>query len=130
VTTPRNALQREGDDRDGSVLQRRQVGKITRGIFNLIGDALYPLLSGAQTDQDVIRAFEKTAPGDGREFMPALASLVLQVAHGGHFPKRREAQVNFLADSLAACGQASAGHSRDIWQRERLKEKTAHHIIR
>jgi len=105
-------------------------GNNYRGIFNLIWDALYPLLSVAQTDQDIIRAFEKTAPGGGREFMPTLASLVLQVIHARNFPKRRQAQVNFMADSLAAYGQVSARRSRDICQRERLKEKKAHHIIR
>jgi len=105
-------------------------GNNYRGIFNLIWDALYPLLSVAQTDQDVISAFEKAAPGYVREFMPALAPLVLQVIHARNFPKRRQAQVNFTADSLAAYGQVSARRSRDICQRERLKEKKAHHIIR
>lgn len=105
-------------------------GNNYRGIFNFIWDALYPLLLAAQTDQDVIRAFENAAPGGGREFMPALASLVLQVIHARNFPKRRQAQVNFMADSLAAYGQVSARRSRDICQRERLKEKKAHHIIR
>lgn len=105
-------------------------GNNYRGIFNLIWDALYPLLSVSQTDEDVIRAFEQAAPGYVREFMPARASLVLQVIHARNFPKRRQAQVNFMADSLAAYGQVSARRSRDICQRERLKEKKAHHIIR
>lgn len=101
-----------------------------RGILNLVWDGLYPLLSVAQTDQDVIRAFEEGAPGYVREFMPALASFVLQVIHARNFPKRRQAQVNFVANSLAAYGQVSARRSRDICQRERLKENRAHHIIR
>lgn len=101
-----------------------------RGIFNLVWDALYPLLSVSQTDEDVIRAFEQAAPGYFRQFMPALASLVLQVIHARNLPKRRQPQINFIADSLAAYGQVSARRSRDICQRERLKENKAHHILR
>lgn len=131
---PSNSLdtyaQKRGRGRPQWVNPSETVGRGNnyRGIFNLIWDALYPLLSAAQTDQDVIQAFEKTA--SGREIMPALASLVLEVVHARNFPKRRQAQVNFMADSLAAYGHVSARRSRDICQRERLKEKHTHHIIR
>ena len=39
------------------------------------------------------------------------------------------AQINFLADSLAALGEITARSSRDVCARERAKAKRAHHIL-
>ena len=100
-----------------------------RGIFNQIWDRLWPSLSQAQTESDVIKAFEQDGQPYAREFVPALASVVLAVIREPSFPKRRKARINFLADSLAAYGWVSPRRSRDICHRERAKEKHAHHII-
>ncbi len=45
-------------------------------------------------------------------------------------PLRREAQINFLADSLAGRGLVSPRRSRDICAQERATEKRRHRIIR
>ncbi len=101
-----------------------------RGIFSIVWGALYPLLSKAQTEEEVIRSFEEGAGSYSRQFMPKFAPLVLKVLRGRTFPKKATTQANFMADSLAAYGDVSARRSRDICQRERLKEDKAHHIIR
>jgi len=64
--------------------------------------------------------------------MPALAGPVLQVIRERHFPTRRKAQANFMADSLAAYGWVSPRRSRDICrqQRARQRRKSPHHILR
>ena len=103
-----------------------------RGIFNQLWEKLWPPLSQAQSEQDVISAFEQFAQPYTREFMPALAGKVLKVIREPYFPTRRKAQANFLADSLAAYGWVSPRRSRDICRQERLKHrpKSPHHIIR
>lgn len=100
-----------------------------RGIFNIVWKTLYPLLSKAQTEEDVIRSFEEGAGSYSRHFMPKFAPLVLKVLRERTFPKKGTTQANFMADSLAAYGDVSARRSRDICQRERLKEDKTHHII-
>jgi hypothetical protein len=102
-------------------------GEILAGLW----DVLWPLLQKAQTDQDVIDAFEKNATLDTREFVPNLASLIFRVLRERKFPKRRrEAQIKFLADSIAGLGYLAPRSSRDICEKERAREKRAHHIIR
>jgi hypothetical protein len=95
-----------------------------------VWDRLWPLLSSAQTEDEVIKAFQEGASPYDRELMPALASLVLKVVHEAKFPKRREAQINFLADSLAGVGWVTPRRSRNICEQERAKEKSTHEIIR
>jgi hypothetical protein len=103
-----------------------------RGILNQVWDRLWPLLEQAQTEEDVIRAFDERASMYAREFMPALAGLVLEVLRSRRFPERREPQINFLADSLAGRGWVRPRRARDICTRERAKEhpKSTHKIIR
>jgi hypothetical protein len=101
-----------------------------RGIFNLVWKTLYPLLSKAQTEEEVIRSFEEGAGAYSRQFMPNRAALVLKILRERTFPKKDTTQANFMADSLAAYGDVSPRRSRDVCQRERLKENKTHHIIR
>lgn len=101
-----------------------------RRILNGVWERLWPLLSEAQTEEAVKKAFQEGATPYDREFMPYLAALVLRVVHDPKFPKRRAAQINFLADSLAGWGRTSPRRSRDICEQERAKERRAHHIIR
>ena len=87
-----------------------------------------PLLR-ATSEEEVIEAFGKGTSYQ-REFKP-VAPLILEVLRDPDFPKRnREAQINFLADSLAAFGEVSPRRSRDICAKARTQEKHAHHIIR
>lgn len=98
-----------------------------RLIFSQIGDTVRNELLTAQTKEAVIQAFERTAYQ--REF-ESLAALILKVLREPDFPKRdREAQIGFLGDSLAARGELTPRTSRDICQRERLRQERAHHII-
>ena len=98
-------------------------------IFSHIWDVVGVSLLAANTKEEVTKALELTHYKD--EFA-AIASLLLQVLHDPKFPKRREAQINFLGDSLAARGSVSPRRSRDICEQERAKEraKSRHKIIR
>ncbi len=98
-------------------------------IFSQIWDVVGGSLLGAKRMEDVIKALE---PTHYKEEFATIASLVLQVLHDPKFPKRREAQINFLGDSLAGRGLISPRRSRDICEQERAKEraKSRHRIIR
>ncbi len=98
--------------------------------FGQVWKRLWPRLSHAQTDQDVIDAFVAEAQPYAPNFMPGLANLVTRVLRDPKFPKRHEAQIVFLADSLAGLSYVTPRSSRDICQRERIRVKRAHHIIR
>ena len=92
-----------------------------RGILPLIWKELETPLLMAQTDDDVVKAFQIAQPG-GNEFT-SLAPLILQVVKDPKFPKRQKARINFLADSVAGVGLVTARSSRDICAKER-KERT------
>lgn len=101
-----------------------------RFILEQVWDKLWPALSRALTDQEVVDAFFENACPYAQEFVPALANLIFRVLRESKFPKRRKAQVVFLADSLAGLGLVAPRSSRDICQQDRTKEKRAHRIIR
>ncbi len=101
-----------------------------RFIFNQVWDRLWPKLSRALTDQEVVDAFLEGANPYAQDFVPAHANLVFRVLHEPKFPKWREARIGFLADSLAGLGYVAPRSSRDICQKERMREKRAQHIIR
>jgi hypothetical protein len=102
-------------------------------IFDQVWDRLWPLLAESQSEAEVIAAFQGAAsPYDG-QFLPWIGKLALQVLREPKFPKRRSAQIDFFAESLAAVGVVTPRRSRDICAQERVKEKLAqlaHHIIR
>jgi hypothetical protein len=89
---------------------------------------LTPPLLGAQTEDDVIKAFQIAVPG-GTEFTPH-AELILKIVRDPKFPKRRQARINFLADSLAGLGLVTPRRSRDICANERAIVESTHHILR
>jgi hypothetical protein len=101
-----------------------------RFIFAQVWDRLWPPLSNAQTEEDVTKAFQEGGSPYAQEFVPSLAHLILKVLRDPKFPKRREAQINFLADSLAGVGWIAPRYSRDLCEQERAKQARAHHIIR
>jgi len=102
-----------------------------RGILPRIWNELGPPLLQAQTEDDVVKAFQIAQPG-GNEFT-SLAPLILKVVRDPKFPKRQQARINFLADSVAGVGQVTPRRSRDICAKDR-KERTvleqAPHILR
>jgi len=100
-----------------------------RGILDNVWDRLSPLLLRAETEEDVVRAFQQEGQPYDREFIP-LASLVLKVVKDKDFPKRRTAQINFFSDSSAGLDLVTPRRSRDICREEREKTKRTHHIIR
>lgn len=100
-----------------------------RYYLHQVWERLWPPLSRATSDQEIIDAFVENAQPYAREFVPAMANLIFRVLHEKKFPKRRETQINFLADSLAALGMVKPRTSRDICERERTRKKRAHHIV-
>jgi len=104
-----------------------------RMIFGQVWDRLWPLLSNADSEEAVIRAFQDGAQPYSQNFVPGLTALTLAVLREPRFPQRREPQINFLADSLAGVGVVSPRRSRDICAQWKAKEKQAeraHRIIR
>src|SRR5439155_18346422 len=85
-------------------------------------------LLAVKTESDVIGAFQDVRPDDN-EFTPH-AALIFRILKDSKFPKRQQARINFLADSLAGSGQVSPRRSRDICTQERARAKRANHIIR
>ena len=85
----------------------------------------------AGTREDVIASFEDAEIGGYALDLVTLADLILKVLQDPDFPKRkREAQINFLADSIGALGEVTPRSSRDICERERARIKRVHQIIR
>jgi hypothetical protein len=99
-----------------------------RGILDHVWASLWPSLSQAQSEEDVLKALKNTWAYEA-EFTPSVP-LILTLLKDPNFPERRQARINFLADSLASLGLVSPRRSRDICARERAKEKRTHHIIR
>ncbi len=104
-------------------------GENFHDILDQVWERLWPLLSGAQAEEDVTKAFQKGARPYDREFVPSLSNLILKVLRERKFPKRRDARITFLADSLAGVGRIAPRYSRDICQKERARKKRTHHIL-
>ena len=101
-----------------------------RGVLAEVWDRLWPLLSNAQNEEEVTRAFQNGANPYDSYFVPGLSGLTLRVLHEPTLPKRRVPLQNFLADSLAGVGVVTPRRSRDICSQERENRKAAHHILR
>ena len=78
-----------------------------RWILNQVWDRLWPLLSKAQTEEEVIKAFQEGASPYDSWFVPALAALVLQV-----LGVERRAQQPVLDAVTDAVGNRDAGRRR------------------
>lgn len=101
-----------------------------RGILDQVWDRLWPLLSKAQSEEDVTKAFQDGARPYDQTFVPGLSALTLQVLRESTLPKRPKPLQRFLADSLAGVGVVTPRRSRDICAQERENKKGAHHILR
>jgi hypothetical protein len=91
-------------------------------------NALGALLLAADTQENVIKAFQTVLPGNN-EFPPH-AELILKILKDRNFPKRQKARINFLADSLAGLGSVTPRRSRDICAEERSADAERHQILR
>jgi hypothetical protein len=101
-----------------------------RQVFDLFWQHVWPDLSKATTQQDVIQSFSRPEVGGYALDLIRLADLILLVVTDQQFPKhKREAQINFLADSIAAYGVVTPRSSRDICERERARINRVHRIL-
>jgi hypothetical protein len=102
--------------------------KMLAGVWSKLSG---PLLA-AETEEQIVAAFENCAQPYANEFVPRLASDVLALTRDRGFPKRAKAQIGFLADSLPGRPQITARTSRDICAKHRAIERTKspHRIIR
>jgi hypothetical protein len=102
-----------------------------RWVFGQIWDRVGPRLVKAETRDDVLASFREAEIGGYELEFVRMADLMLQIVQDSDFPKsRREAQINFLADSLGGEGAVTPRSSRDICARERARIQNAHKIIR
>jgi hypothetical protein len=88
-------------------------------------------LLAARGAAGVKRALNLGPPYAQQQF-EALIDLTLQVLREPAFPKRQKAQLDFLADSLAARGEVTPRRSRDICgeQRAMKRARSPHKIVR
>jgi len=77
-------------------------------------------------------AFEEHGKSYAHNFVPERVSDVFLLIRRRKFPKRKKAQINFLADLLGGRPDSSLRRSRDICEEERAKQrrKSRHKIIR
>jgi len=103
-----------------------------RGIFESIWNDLREPVLGAITEDEVTEAFEKHAGPYAGEFVPLLSSVILEVIRHPKFPKRRRAQIIFVANSLAGLKRLTPRRSRDIVAQELSKQRARqkHRILR
>ena len=101
-----------------------------RYIFNQVWDRLWPLLKEARTEQQVEAALSSAASTYYNKSEIWQSELVLRILRDRKFPKTRDAQVNFFADSLAALGEITPRYSRDVCAKERARKKREHHVLR
>lgn len=103
-----------------------------RTIFGEVWDKLGEPFLKTTSEAEVVQAFEAHAPQYAHEFVPSLVRLISEVVHHPRFPKRREPQINYLADSLAALGRVTPKRSREIVAQELAKEgaKLKHRVLR
>jgi hypothetical protein len=103
-----------------------------RSVFGHVWDKLAEPLLKSTSEGGVVQAFERYAAPYAHEFVPALGGLILKTVHHAKFPKRREPQIKYLADSLAAYGRVTSKRSREIVAKELAKEKAKlkHRVVR
>lgn len=99
-------------------------------ILGQVWDRLWPLLSKAQTEDDVTKAFQEGARPYDQNFVPGLSQLLIGVLREATFPQRPKSMQRFIADSAAAMGDVTPRRSRDISAQERLARKRAQRILR
>jgi hypothetical protein len=89
-------------------------------------------LMAAETEEQVIAAFENDGQPYAGEFVPRMATDILALIRDVSFPKRPKAQIGYLADSLAGRPNVEFRTSRDICVKERARRraKSIYRIVR
>jgi hypothetical protein len=82
--------------------------------------------------EDVTKAFEDHAKPYAQEFVPRLASDIFKSIKETKFPQRAQAQINYIAESVAGRPAVGLRTSRDICGKIRAEEraKSTYKIIR
>jgi len=90
-----------------------------------------PLLA-AKTEEEVTKAFNQFGQPYSGDFVPRLSSDILLLFKDEDLPQRSIPQIKFLARSLAGRPSLSFRSSRDICEKEALREKrkSPHRILR
>jgi hypothetical protein len=90
-----------------------------------------PLMS-CQRAEDVTEAFQKHAQPYAEEFVPRLTSDIFELMRGAKFPQRANAQIKYIAESVAGRPNVTFRTSRDVCAKLRAEEgaKSPHRIIR
>ena len=103
-----------------------------RGIFAGIWDRLSGALLAARNEEEVTEALRSHAQPYSDEFVPRLAGDISEVLREKKFPKKKRAQIKFLANSLAGRPNVEARTSRDICAMGLAEEKarSPHKILR
>lgn len=84
-------------------------------------------LLSAKTEEEISKALQKI---DWENLIPRSPNLILEVLMESKFPKRRKAQIDFLADSIAGGGTVTPRRSRDICAQQRKADAQRHYILR
>lgn len=86
----------------------------------------------ARTVEEVTSAFHEHGRQYADEFVSGFAADILALIRDPKFPKRGEARINFLADSLGGRPSLTFRSSRDVCEGERTRQrkKSPHYIIR
>jgi hypothetical protein len=82
----------------------------------------------ANSAEEIGTIFQTAMPGNSE--LVSLSPLFLKVLKEPHFPKRRNARINFLADSVAGVGEVTPRRSRDICAEQRKQDVKRHQILR
>ncbi|HXM95205.1 MAG TPA: hypothetical protein VOA64_13295 [Candidatus Dormibacteraeota bacterium] len=82
--------------------------------------------------EDVTEAFENHAQPYAQEFVPHLAADIFKLIKEPKFPQRAQAQIKYIAESVAGRPAVSLRRSRDICGKIRAEEraKSTYKIIR
>lgn len=138
IQKPEKALDASSEKRGRGRPQKMQRSWVTGRAKNYTQmlSKVWPGLAGpllaAESEEQIIAAFEKHGQPYAGGFVPSLASEILALIHASTFPTRPKARIGFLADSLAGMPTIAARTARDICSKHRANErlKSPHKIIR
>jgi hypothetical protein len=90
--------------------------------YKLLFDKYWPLIGNdlvaAKSEQEVLSALLRMDE-NARNYFDPFPKLILEILTERDFPKRQDARIRFLADSLGARGAVSPRRSRDICEKDR-----------
>jgi hypothetical protein len=81
-------------------------------------------LMGCEREADVIDVFQVHAQPFAHQFVPHLASDILELIKNAKFPRRANAQIKYMAESLAGRPSVTLRTSREVCAKLRAIEST------